>query len=374
MKLFDEYPELRNDRVILRKMSPADADALAELTAREAVYGTVPSFLYELKYQDKRDVIANMDRECFDPKESLLLGVYLTTEPERLIGIAEFYNYEEKKSKASIGCRLHDACWGKGIATEVVALMRDYLTEDVGLRTVTSHVLRVNAGSAAVMKKTGFLNKYPGIYEDWGFGELMLTDKFVYKKAWNEAPDSEKNPAVSVERFVLEYRVGREDRLRSVMPEGFESLRPVFRIVSEIRDDSVLYLELNTPVAADGRKGWLNIANWKSTNDDIAFSREGGTVRISSPFLELEYAGTGAEGRRPDEADDEGCYYRGNDVEFRPAEKPEGNWERCECTFSWKFDAAGKQDDKPALTAEYAASIPCGQILASSILRFIRRR
>ena len=90
MKLFDEYPELRNDRVILRKMSPADADALAELTAREAVYGTVPSFLYELKYQDKRDVIANMDRECFDPKESLLLGVYLTTEPERLIGIAEF--------------------------------------------------------------------------------------------------------------------------------------------------------------------------------------------------------------------------------------------------------------------------------------------
>ena len=100
----------------------------------------------------------------------------------------------------------------------------------------------------------------------------------------------------------------------------------------------------------------------------------GGTVRISSPFLELEYAGTGAEGIRPDEADDEGCYYRGNDTEFRLAEKPEGNWERCECTFSWKFDAAEKQDDKPALTAEYAASIPCGQILASSILRFIRRR
>ncbi len=38
------------------------------------------------------------------------------------------------------------------------------------------------------------------------------------------------------------------------------------------------------------------------------------------------------------------------------------------------FDAAEKQDDKPALTAEYAASIPCGQILGASILRFIRRR
>ena len=68
----------------------------------------------------------------FEIDEFDFIEKYLTTEPERLIGIAEFYNYEEKKSKASIGCRLHDACWGKGIATEVVALMRDYLTEDVG--------------------------------------------------------------------------------------------------------------------------------------------------------------------------------------------------------------------------------------------------
>ncbi len=374
MKLFDEYPVLRNDRVIMRKMRMADVEALTELTSREAVYRTVPSFLYELKYADKHDMIENMDRECFDTRESLLLGVYLTDEPEHLIGIAEFYNYEEAKSKASIGCRLHDACWGRGIATDVAVLMRDYLTKETGLNTVTSHVLRVNAGSAAVMEKSGFFNKYPGIYEDWGFGELMLTDKYVYKKAWNDVPDAEKNPAVSVERFVMEYRIGQEDRLRAMLPVGFESLRPVFRIVSEVRDERVLYLELNTPVAADSRRGWLNIASWKSTIDDIAFSREGGTVKISSPFLELEYTGTGTEDGCPDEANDEGCYYRGNDVEFRPAEKIRGSRESCRCAFLWKFGVSEKQDDKPALTAAYAASIPRGQILGSCVVRFIRGR
>ncbi len=374
MKLFDEYPVLANDRVILRKMSMADAEALAEFTSRKAVYRTVPSFLYELKYEDKRDVIENMDRECFDTQESLFLGVYLTSEPEHLIGIAEFYNYEETKSKASIGFRLHDACWGRGIATDVAGLMRDYLTKEAGLRTVTSHVLKENTGSANVMKKTGFLNKYPGIYEDWGFGELMLTDKFVYKKEWNDSPDPGKIPAAGVEQFIMEYRVEQEDRVRAMLPAGFESLRPVFRIVSEIRDDGVLYLELNTPIAADGRKGWLNIASWKNTRDDIAFSREDDTVKISSSFLELEYTGTGIEGGCTDEANDEGCYYLGNDVEFRPAEKIEGKREFCECAFSWKISPSEKRNDKPALTAVYAASIPCGQILGSCIVRFIRRR
>ena len=373
MKLFDEYPCLENDRVIMKKMSAADAEALAELTSRDAVYKTIPSFLYELRYEDKRDVIENMDRECFDTKESLLLGVYLTDDPEHLIGIAEFYNYEEKKSKASVGCRLHDAFWGQGIATDVAVMMKDYLTKAAGLRTVTSHVLRENTGSAIVMKKAGFINKYPGIYEDWGFGGLMLTDKYVYKKEWDESPDIEKNPAVSVEQFVMEYRAD-QSRIRAMLPDGFESLRPVFRIVSEIRDDRTLYLELNTPVAADSRRGWLNIGSWKSSNDDISYSREGGAVKISASFLELSYTGNGIEDVCPDETDNEGCYYRGNDIEFRPAERIEGSRELCECAFSWKFSTQDGQPDKRALTAVNAASIPYGEILTSYIVRFIRIR
>ena len=141
MKLFDEYPYLENDRIIMRKLVDSDAEGIAELTSRAAVYKTIPGFLYELKYEDKRDVIANMDRECFETHESLFLGIFLKNDPEHLIGIAEFYNYEENKSKASIGARIHDDYWDKGIATDVSVMMRDYLTKDLGLSTVTSHVL-----------------------------------------------------------------------------------------------------------------------------------------------------------------------------------------------------------------------------------------
>ena len=50
-----------------------------------------------------------------------------------------------------------------------------------------------------------------------------------------------------VEQFVMAYGV-EQDRVRALLPEGFESLRPVLRINSEIRNETEVYLELNAPV------------------------------------------------------------------------------------------------------------------------------
>jgi hypothetical protein len=184
-----------------------------------------------------------------------------------------------------------------------------------------------------------------------------------------------------------------QDRIRAMLPEGYTSLRPVLRINSEIRNGSVLYIEFNTPVEADGRRGWLNIANWKSTRDDIRYEKtDDGKVSIISQFLELSYKGTGLEGGCPAEKDNEGCYYIGNDLEFRPAEKIEENKEFCDCSFRWKFhegDAEGvslgktlpANYEEPAneypkcdLSAENVAAIPCRQVLGAYIVRFTRRQ
>lgn len=60
------------------------------------------------------------------------------------------------------------------------------------------------------------------------------------------------------EQFVMAYGV-EQDRLRTILPDGFVSLRPVLRINAEIRDGEKGYIELNTAVEKDGKKGWLNI-------------------------------------------------------------------------------------------------------------------
>ena len=182
MKLFDQYPSLQNDLISIHKMGPADAEAIKKLSEDPRVRKTVPSFLYEYKYEDKSLVIEREEEECFRTKENILLGIYLRSEPEKMVGIAEIYGYEEDKLKASLGDRILPDYWGKGISTAVVSLLTDYLIDEIGLNEVTAHILRGNNASSACGRRNGYVLEASGIYEDWGKDEPCLIDKYVYKK------------------------------------------------------------------------------------------------------------------------------------------------------------------------------------------------
>lgn len=395
MKLFEEYPCLTDGRVMLKKMTAADAAALERITSKASVYATVPTFLYELKYQDKAEVIARMDEEIFDTHQSILLGVYLCDDPGRLIGLAEIYNYEGDRGNVSIGCRLDDDYWGKGVAQACTVMLIDYLFRDIGLDSITAHVLAINTRSEGVLLSAGFIKETIGFPEDWGFDEMQKTDKFTLYR------NRDESQPIKVEQFVMAYGI-EQDRIRALLPDGFRSLRPVLRINTEIRDGNELYVEFNTPVEARGKRGWLNIANWNSRADKIYFSKSKSvddngnkrrTVRIRSDFLTLEYTGVGLAGGCPAEKDNDGCFFRseaGYDI-FMPAEIIEENKEFCDCSFAWHFgedDAHGRsqgktipafeapvetQYERKALTAESASAIPCKEVLGAYIVRFRRQ-
>ncbi|MBP3896687.1 MAG: hypothetical protein J6D57_02460 [Mogibacterium sp.] len=194
---------------------------------------------------------------------------------------------------------------------------------------------------------------------------------------------------MQIEQFVMAYGA-EQDRLRAMLPDSFESLRPVLRINAEIRDEKEVYVEFNTPVRAYGKRGWINIDNWDSSKDDISFERTGKTVRIVSPFLTLIYTGVGIEGGCPAEKDNDGCFFLSGSEAFREAEVIANNKEFCDCEFAWHFnegDAHGvsigktlpafREDveheyEKADLTAENAAAIPCRQVLGAYIVRFTR--
>ena len=194
---------------------------------------------------------------------------------------------------------------------------------------------------------------------------------------------------MKVEQFVMAYGV-EQDRLRALLPEGFVSLRPVLRINAELRDEGLpgedTYLEFNTPVAAEGKRGWLNIAAWHG----LRLEREGKTVRLEAPFLTLTWTGVGIEGGCPAERDNDGCFYPGREPAFRPAERIGENKEFCDCAFAWHFregDARGRSEgvtlpavpeaeetayERQPLTPENAAAIPCRQVLGCYLVRFER--
>lgn len=186
--LFSEYPTLEDDALLLRPPVPEDAAALADLIKDPAVYRYLPTFLYEQKYDDPAEMLRRLRAECFDSKESILLCVCLREEPERALGIAEIYNYEPEKEKASVGYRLSPSCWGRGIATRVTALLVGYLFGRTDVRKITAHVMTENAASGRVLEKNGFQKKWTGLREDWGRGGPVTINKYILKKTAETNP------------------------------------------------------------------------------------------------------------------------------------------------------------------------------------------
>ena len=180
MKLFDEMPRIEGERILMREMAETDAEALQAFAQSEAVYRYLPTFLFEQKYPDAHTVIERVRAECFDTHESLLLTICPTSSPETFMGLAEVYNYDPPQLKASLGCRLAEEYWGQDFATEATQLLIRYLTEHVGLKVLTAHVMVENTASAKVLLKSGFVMGTAGVWEDWGFEEPVFVDKYVY--------------------------------------------------------------------------------------------------------------------------------------------------------------------------------------------------
>ena len=188
-----------------------------------------------------------------------------------------------------------------------------------------------------------------------------------------------------VEQFVMAYGA-EQDRLRAILPEGYQSLRPVLRINGEVRDGRG-YVEFNTAVEKDGVRGWLNIGRW----EDVPFWREGKTLTFQNDVLTISFTGVGIEGGCPAEKDNQGCFYRtGAGTELCPPERISANKEFCDCRFRWQVGEDGAHGvsigktlpayptqavhiyPKEEFTVENAARIPCQQVLGSYTVRFER--
>lgn len=173
-KLFSEIPDLKGERVTLRALTPDDADGLRELTESAEVYRLLPTFLFEKKYGDAEYVIRRLYDECL--KNSLILGVF---KDGTFCGLAEIYGYRAALLKASVGYRLLPKYWGQGIATEVLAIMVDYILNETDVEIITASTMLENKASAKVLRKNGFKHIAHAAPENWGYPLPTLTDKWL---------------------------------------------------------------------------------------------------------------------------------------------------------------------------------------------------
>ena len=172
-KLFSEIPLIKGTTVTLEKLRSAkDLGAIAK---DEPVYRYLPAFLEERQTDDMDKALARIYSPVFENRESLFLGIY---QAGRFCGIGELYGYRDPAHKVSLGYRLLSRCWGRGIATEAVGLMVDYLYSETDIEIITASTMIENKASARVLQKNDFIMTVHDVGEDWGYSEPTATDKW----------------------------------------------------------------------------------------------------------------------------------------------------------------------------------------------------
>ena len=175
---FTPFPELKTQRLLLRKLDKADAKEIFFLRSNEDV----------LRYLGKEPANSIAEAENFidviskavDENESILWGIAFLDEPSTIIGTICLWNFKPENYRGEIGYILHPGHWRKGIMKEAIIRVVDYGFDVLKLHSIEALLSPGNIASSAVLESTGFV-KEAHLKESFYFkGEF--DDTLIYSK------------------------------------------------------------------------------------------------------------------------------------------------------------------------------------------------
>lgn len=150
---FSPFPELRAERIILRKLSPDDAGEILFLRSNENVN----------KYIDRPPAKNIEDAVAFINKVNIGIAndkwiywaICFKDNPE-LIGTICLWNLNEEEKKAEVGYELNPGQQGKGIALEALTKVVDFGFNVLYAEKIEAYTHKENIPSTKLLEKLNF--------------------------------------------------------------------------------------------------------------------------------------------------------------------------------------------------------------------------
>lgn len=172
---FTPFPELKTQRLLLRKLEITDAGELFFLRSNEAVLrylGKEPAKTVE----EVEQFIKKIDK-AIEENDSILWGIAFPDEPLTIIGTICIWNFQKEHYRAEIGYLLHPGQWRKGIMKEAITAVVDYGFNKLGLHSMEAMLSPENIASCAVLESTGFMKEAhfkESFYFNGKFGDTAI--------------------------------------------------------------------------------------------------------------------------------------------------------------------------------------------------------
>lgn len=155
--VFDEFPILQSDNVSLKKIEDSHLEEVYSIYSNDKVFqycGIIPKHNKETV----KKMIGHFERD-YHKKSRIKWGLCANKENDRLVGIVEVFDFNQKVNMVTIGYLLAEPYWGRGIATEAVKLLVPFLFEKVQVNRIEAEVMPPNEASKRVLLKNGFVKE-----------------------------------------------------------------------------------------------------------------------------------------------------------------------------------------------------------------------
>jgi ribosomal-protein-alanine N-acetyltransferase len=175
---FTPFPELRTERLLLRKLKATDAPILFFLRSNSKVleYLARPKAKSIEEVQEFiRDINKNLDEGI-----AILWGISLLNNPEELIGTICLWHISVENQRAETGYMLHPEHWRKGIMKEALLKVLEYGFDVMNLHSIEARLDPANSSSVGVLETTGFVRE--GYFKEDHFYDGKFMDTLVYSK------------------------------------------------------------------------------------------------------------------------------------------------------------------------------------------------
>lgn len=175
---FTPFPELKTERLLLRRMVKQDAPELFFLRSDEMVL----EFIGKEPAKDLHEAEEFIDRidKTIDNNISPFWGLTLKNNPSVLIGTICYWNIQNANYRAEIGYVLHPQYWRQGFMKEAIQKVIEYGFNEMHLHSIEALVRADNSASAAVLESTGFVKE--GYLKEEFFFRGKFMDTIIYSR------------------------------------------------------------------------------------------------------------------------------------------------------------------------------------------------
>lgn len=149
--IFAVFPELETDRLILRRIRPADADAIMAIFGDDAV--TAFYDLETLHGMDEARELVEYFAESYFSERQIRWGI-VRKQDDQLVGTCGFVALHQHRGE--IGYDLARAYWRQGYMSEALEALLELGFDEMELNRIEALVMMDNVASTALLHALGF--------------------------------------------------------------------------------------------------------------------------------------------------------------------------------------------------------------------------